>query len=144
MEKHKKKALETDCLCSKCVFRFQCFTQERVFSDPIYQGLFEALMAQGKSKEEAIDEVANEIKLRMVRVDLQPFEPITPYEPTIQPYTFPCPNLAPDIQPFIQPWTIISGGWYDSDSISFDTNDKGEVLVNYTMCDGKEVNWQCK
>jgi len=138
MEKHKNKTLEADCLCSKCIFRFQCFTQERVFSDPIYQGLFEALMAQGKSKEEALDEVANEIKLRMNRFDLQPFEP------TVQPYTVPYPNSAPDVQPYIQPWTFISGGWYNSDSISFDTNDKGEVLVNYTMCDGKEVNWQCK
>ena len=132
MEKHKKKALETDCLCSKCIFRFQCFTQERVFSDPIYQGLFEALMAQGKSKEEAIDEVANEIKLRMNRVSL---EPLQPYEPIIQPYTIPYPNSAPDVQPFIQPWTFISGGWYDSE---------GEVLVSYTMHDGKEVSWICK
>uniref|UniRef100_A0A6M3JRI4 Uncharacterized protein n=1 Tax=viral metagenome TaxID=1070528 RepID=A0A6M3JRI4_9ZZZZ len=129
MEKHKKKALETDCLCSKCIFRFQCFTQERVFSDPIYQGLFEALMAQGKSKEEALDEVANEIKLRMNRFDLQPFEPV------IQPYTIPYPNSAPDVQPYVQPWTVIS------DSISFDANDKGEVLVSYTMHDGKEVSW---
>ena len=67
MEKHKDKALEDKCLCSKCEFRFQCFTQERVFSDPIFQGLFEALMAQGKSKEEALDEVTTEIKFRMDR-----------------------------------------------------------------------------
>ena len=138
MEKHKKKALESDCLCSKCVFRFQCFTQERVFSDPIYQGLFEALMAQGKSKEEAIDEVANEIKLRMNRFELQPIE-LQPIE--VQPYTIPYPNSAPDVQPFIQPWTFVPGGWYGSDSISFDANDKGDVLVSYTMHDGKEVSW---
>jgi len=63
MDKHKNKALEDDCLCTQCKYRFQCFTQERVFSDPLYQGLFEALMAKGRSREEAIEEVANELKL---------------------------------------------------------------------------------
>lgn len=135
--KHKSHSLDKECLCSKCPLRFFCFTEERVFSDPIYQGLFEALMAQGKSKEEALDEVANEIKLRMNRVS---FEPLQPYEPIVQPYTVPYPSSAPNVQPYIQPWTIFG----QDSSISFDVNDEGKIQVSYTMCDGREINWQCK
>ena len=136
MEKHKNKALEEDCLCSKCIFRFQCFTQERVFSDPIYQGLFEALMAQGKSREEALDEVKNEIKFRMDR----PIEIGGGSDGSDGIGTIPFPNTTPDVQPYVQPWII--SGYYNSDTVSFDVNDKGEVQVSYTMYDGKEVSWK--
>ncbi len=130
MEKHKKKALEEDCLCSGCIFRFQCFTQERVFSDPIYQGLFEALMAQGKSKEEALDEVTNEIKLRMTK-PLDISDGIIPY-------------IAPPFTSYPPPSTIPPPGtsWEYNDGGNYAINDKG-VLI-YTMHNGKEVRWSCK
>jgi len=141
MEKHKSKALEEGCLCYKCVFRFQCFTQERIFSDPIFQGLFEALMAQGKSKEEALDEVIAEIKFKMNRpVEIGGGSDGSDAVPYI-PYPYP---TTPDIQPYIQPWTVISDYYGMSDNVTFDVNDKGEVYVSYTMHDGKEVNWLCK
>jgi len=106
-----------------------------VFSDPIYQGLFEALMAQGKSKEEALDEVVNEIKFK-IGLDIPSSQPYTD-DPNTLPYA---PNTAPAIQPYLQPWTICSE--YDgSDNVSFGVNDEGGVQVRYTMHDGKEVSW---
>ena len=117
MNKHKSKALEDGCLCSDCKFKFQCFTQERIFSDPIFQGLFEALMAQGYSKEDALELVANEIKARIPFAQ-QP-QPIAPY-----PYT-----------------TGGAAGW-DSTIITVD-NDivSSDYTITYTMLDGKEVSW---
>ena len=134
MEKHKSRALEDDCLCSKCMFRFQCYTQERVFSDPIFQGLFEALMAQGKSKEEALLEVATEIKFRMTK----------PSEPISDQYdgTYPPPAT---IIPYNSPWEVISAGDVDrSEYTNFSVTNDGKMQVNYTMHDGKEVSWQYK
>lgn len=135
MEKHKSKALEDDCLCSKCEFRFQCFTQERVFSDPIFQGLFEALMAQGKSRKEALDEVTEEIKFRMTKP-----EPFTPHVPEVFPGTYVPP---PTIQPYVGDW-YTDGIHFNSDNVSFGVNDLGALLVTYTMHDGKEVSWVCR
>ena len=121
MEKHKNKALEDDCLCVNCKFRFQCFTQERVFSDPLYQGLYEALIALGRSREEALEEVTKELKFK-----IQPG--IAP--PMVEPQTF---------IPYIQPITIAplpnSGGTYDNGS------NINNVLVTYTMITGEEVSW---
>jgi len=137
MEKHKSKALENDCLCTKCVFRFQCFTQERIFSDPIYQGLFEALMAQGKTKEEALEEVTRELKWKIS-------SPIKIDEPTITiPYI--SPNTTP-YQPVVSPtfapeWEYVSGTYNDCVSIE-DKN--GNCMVTYTMHDGKEVSWNAE
>jgi len=134
MEKHKNKALEKDCLCSKCIFRFQCFTQERVFSDPIYQGLFEALMAKGRSREEAIDEVTQEIKNRIgggYHIEIDPPSPNSAPYPYYQPIT-------------IQPWTIISDHCQMSDNISILPMENGTFQISYTMLDGEEVSWQCK
>jgi len=130
--KHKSHSLDKECLCPKCPLRFVCFTEERVFSDPIYQGLFEALMAQGKSREEALDEVTAEIKFRMNR----PIE-IGGGNGTIYPLPTTTPAITPNIQPDVQPWIVIS-------EYSDTVNDKGEVQVNYTMHDGKEVSWLCK
>ncbi len=124
MEKHKKKALETDCLCSKCVFRFQCFTQERVFSDPIYQGLFEALMAKGRTREEAIDEVANEIKNKIAGGFHITLDEITPYVPpptTVQPYYYPQYTYC--------------------DNVSVQPQENGSLNISYTLLDGEEVSW---
>ena len=72
MDKHKKKAANDGCLCENCPHKFVCFTQERIFSDPLYQGLFEALMAKGRTKEEALEEVTHELKLVMTRREDKP------------------------------------------------------------------------
>jgi hypothetical protein len=119
------------------VFRFQCFTQERIFSDPIYQGLFEALMAQGKTKEEALEEVTRELKWKIVSPPNIQSEPIT--------IPFPAPNTIPyPYQPAVAPNSnplIIYSGTYDSVSV----NDKnGDCIVTYTMHDGKEVSWNAE
>jgi hypothetical protein len=67
MEEQMKKTqgnIETpeECMCDKCPRRFICYTQERVFSDPRYQALFEAELALGKEKEEAIESVKRAIE----------------------------------------------------------------------------------
>ena len=134
MEKHKNKALEDDCLCTKCVFRFQCFTQERIFSDPIYQGLFEALIAQGKTKEEALEEVTRELKWK-----ISPPQPIIG-EPAI---TIPFPNTTPfPLQPSVAP-NITIVPWVSGNNIynDSDSDKSGSCIVTYTMHDGKEVSW---
>jgi len=131
--KHKSHSLDKECLCPKCHLRFVCFTEERVFSDPIYQGLFEALMAQGKSREKALDEVTAEIKFRMNN----PIEIGGGSNGTMYPLPTTIPAITPNIQPDVQPWIVIS-------EYSDTVNDKGEVQVNYTMYDGKEVSWLCK
>jgi len=138
MEKHKNKALENDCLCTKCVFRFQCFTQERIFSDPIYQGLFEALMAQGKTREEALEEVTRELKWKIVSPPNIQSEPITIPFPT--PNTIPYP-YQPSVAPNSNPLIIYSGTYNDSVSVQ-DKN--GDCIVTYTMHDGKEVSWNAE
>lgn len=133
MEKHKNKALEKDCLCSKCMFRFQCFTQERVFSDPVYQGLFEALIAQGKSRDEAIDAVAIEIKFNINKPITLPYDDNSGNLPnSIQPYVDPSPNT---VQPYFYEWTIDSATFEDVNNT---------VVVTYTMHDGEKISWLCK
>ena len=51
-----------NCICEKCPDRFKCFTSEKVFSNPRYQGLYEAEMGLGKTKEQAIESVKKLIK----------------------------------------------------------------------------------
>lgn len=123
--KHKSHSLDKECLCSKCPLRFFCFTEERVFSDPIYQGLFEALMAQGKSREEALGEVTEEIKFRIAKPSNSIF---------LDP-----PGMMPNSTAV--PWAV--GDAYDSGYVSFGVNDSGKTLINYTMHDGEEVSWAC-
>ena len=122
MNKHKSKALEDGCKCNECSLRFECFTQERIFSDPIFQGLFEVLMAQGKSREEALELVVNEIKARI---------PVSQPEPTVQPWQ---PNPYGTSAPYV--WdttTVICDG--DTDISS------GAYSITYTMLDGDKVTW---
>lgn len=114
-ENHKSKALEDDCLCSKCSLRFSCFTEERIFSDPIFQGLFEALMAQGRSREEALDEVTAEIKFRINRLSETGQSYHSESLGTASPYAY-C--------------------YVTSGSLN---NHNGKI--NYTMRDGREVSW---
>ena len=123
MEKHKSKALEEGCLCSKCKLRFQCFTQERVFSNPLYQGLFEALMAKGRSREEAIDEVVNELKYRISDIPSTSSDSIpsaVSYYPVTTPY-----------------WTYVT----DRDNVSVQPQANGTVQISYTLLNGEEVSW---
>jgi NCAIR mutase (PurE)-related protein len=46
-----------NCLCEKCPDRFKCYTAEKIFANPRYQGLYEAEMGLGKTKEQAIESV---------------------------------------------------------------------------------------
>lgn len=125
MEKHKEKALEEGCLCYKCPYRFQCFTQERIFSDPLYQGLFEALMAKGRSREEAIEEVSNELKNRIsgnLHITVgDPAPNSVPYYPITTPY-----------------WTYVMDC---CDNVSVQPQGDGTVQVSYTLLDGEEITW---
>lgn len=123
MKHHKDKALEKACLCKECPNRFICFTQERVFSDPIYQGLFEALMAKGRTRDQALDEVTEEIKSRMPRsIDAdEPYNPNIPY------------------QPYTAPGTAQPGPWYWHTYTDGDGSSGG--TVTYTKYDGEEISW---
>ena len=117
----KSKTGKEGCACGSCSLRFQCFTQKRVFSDPIFQGLFEALIAQGMIEEEALEVVTQELKARMTK----PSTTDIPY--TIPQYT------TPQWQPS---WTgdNTAGGpvrWEDG-------------TVFYTMQDGRAVSWNAK
>jgi len=90
-------------------------------------------MAQGKSKEEALDEVTNEIKSRMNRVS---DGSIAIDIPTIQPY----------VQPWVTGGRIAGNDWgtiIDSGNISFNDNN-GKIMVSYTMQDGRKVSWEHK
>ena len=125
MEKHKEKSLEEGCLCYKCPYRFQCFTQERIFSDPLYQGLFEALMAKGRSREEAIEEVSNELKNRIsgnLHITVGDHAPNSvPYYPITTPY-----------------WTYVMDC---CDNVSVQPQENGTVQIGYTLLDGEEITW---
>jgi len=62
MINHKSKAGTKKCLCETCDQRFQCFTQEKIFSDDNLQGMFEALMAQGLGREAALIQIVEHLK----------------------------------------------------------------------------------
>ncbi len=119
----KSNALENECLCSKCPLRFSCFTQERIFSNPLYQGLFEALIAKGKTREEALEETTNEIKLAMSRPDV--------YDNTIY--------IHPEGNTTVSPNIV----WYDTaTTISSDACDNwASSTFVYTAKDGEKVSW---
>lgn len=126
MKHHKGRALEDECLCSKCPLRFECFTQERIFSNPIFQGLFEALTAKGYDREEALDLVSQEIKSRIGHY----------------------PTQIPHDQ--YNPWRIYAPEttWWGSDSgvtltdSNVDVN--GTYTVTYQMLNGEEISWSAK
>lgn len=65
MKNHKSCAGEGKCLCDKCEHRFECFTNEHLFTDPILQGLYEALVADGDTKEEALVEIIETLKSKL-------------------------------------------------------------------------------
>lgn len=130
MEKHKDKALEDQCLCDKCPHKFECFTQERIFSDPVFQGLFEALMAQGSTKEDALKRVIGELEAR-IRL-LGQGTVISPWigggtasVPNTNPYwTWDTTNTTNTTD---VPWTYTSGTYVyhmmDGDNISWTASD---------------------
>lgn len=146
----KSKAGSEKCICETCPRRFECFTQERVFSDALLQGLFEAIIAEGTSREEAIRQVKEEIKFRLHEdVWQQQREQPQPWQP------YKSPTTAP-------PWKVwyTSGGGessfssnvpsnqsmsniFDNDYITFDHYDgnTGEIDVTYTMHSGKEYSF---
>ena len=77
----KCKSKDKECLCKDCPLRFECFIQERIFSDALFQGLFEVLIAQGKDREEALEEVSQELKYK---IKSSPIDKTYTY-PNIQP-----------------------------------------------------------
>jgi hypothetical protein len=52
----------SECLCDKCPKRFLCYTTERIFSDARYQAIYEAEIALGKTKEQAVKTVMDMIE----------------------------------------------------------------------------------
>lgn len=132
MDKHKGKALEDKCLCGECPHKFECFTQERIFSNPIFQGLFEALMAQGSTKEEALEQVAEEIKARIGGDGSLPV--------IIQPNTYPDYTTTPNTAPYTYPYTTC-GDIYGSETNGGSAGTCSDISITYCMADGKEVSW---
>jgi len=59
-----KKKGSKKCLCSQCHQRFYCFTNMKVFSDPILQALFESMMAANNTVDGAIEEIQIFLKER--------------------------------------------------------------------------------
>jgi len=133
MSKHKSHIEDKECLCSKCPLRFVCFTEERIFSDPILQGLFEALMAKGYSKEKSLDLVTNEIKARISYPNNEPL-PNTPIMST--PWVI---YTTPD-SVTKYPYTITSNTW-DGTSNNVTNTNSSNWTVTYAMANGKEMSW---
>ena len=120
MTNHKSKIAEKECQCNKCALRFSCFTGERIFSDPLYQGLYEALIAQGRTKEQALDEVSREMKINM--------KPIPVYPPVYQP-------ASPNVSPYT----------WDTGAAPYDPNRWTITCDNtytYTMSNGEKISWK--
>jgi hypothetical protein len=136
---HKSEALEEKCKCNECEHKFECFTQERIFTDPIFQGLFEALIAKGLDRIAAIDAVANEIKARMTPQLVYNVK----WNDTYGSDTYKQPQIPNNIQiPPIWGGTISSSGGvnsagtYDYNNLTIDGNN-----VTYTMTNGEKVNF---
>lgn len=134
MEKHKNKALEEQCLCNKCPHKFECFTQERIFSDPIFQGLFEALMAQGMSKEDALEEVTEELKSRLVNIPLDKKDFTWVDNTTFTDWTYYNTGVA---VPISNDNTSVYKGPNYVCSGEIENNGK----ITYHMANGKDVTW---
>lgn len=45
------------CICNKCPRRFYCFTNKKVFSNPLLQAIFESYLGENCSVEYSIQEV---------------------------------------------------------------------------------------
>lgn len=153
---HKSKAGEEEgCRCNDCPLRFQCFTQERVFSDSLLQGLFEAIMAEGFDKEEALKQVKSEIagKLnqrdayRSIAISHQPFEwdrgvttPTTPWQQF--PYTTGGGGTRTTCnQDSASDYTFCNDLGFSTSDVHINDCGKLECSVSYTMSDGKEYKW---
>lgn len=70
---------ETPCFCDKCPQRFKCFTQEKVYTDPSYQALYETLIAAGDSHDDALSHIKTLIEVALVKEALKNAQPA--YEP---------------------------------------------------------------
>jgi hypothetical protein len=139
MEKHKSQALTKNCACESCAQKYSCFTQEHLFTDPLFQALFEALMAKGLTKELALDQVSNEIKSRLTMREWANQPSPTPDFGNYKIYT------NPPSQPWSSPNVTISNtdfwDWgttsncYKKSGTEYDCSS-----VNYTMANGEEIN----
>jgi len=145
----KSKAGTGKCICGTCPRRFECFTQERVFSDALLQGLFEAILAEGVDREEAIKQVKDEIKFRLTREELERVKG-DEWRPVPNIY----PNTGTAGSPYYQPptWRVWSKDSSSCDSyaavssnnIKFDYCNNDTVNINYTMHNGKEYSFSAK
>lgn len=66
---------EIQCFCDRCPIRFKCFTQERVYTDPLYQALYETYVAEGKSHDEALKHVKSFVEIALVKKASQNVQP---------------------------------------------------------------------
>lgn len=61
------------CICDECPRRFECFTQKKVFSEPDYQAMYEAYLAEGLEHLEAVQAVREHIERKRNDNDLDKF-----------------------------------------------------------------------
>jgi hypothetical protein len=52
---------ETSCICEKCPRKFECFTQEKIFSDRYAQSMFEGFIALGFKRGDAINQTIHKL-----------------------------------------------------------------------------------
>lgn len=75
----KSQSLEVGCECDKCKLRYKCFTEEKIFSDAVQQGMFEAFIALGMDRDNAINAVVDFLRTNITRQRA--------YEPPAQQYS---------------------------------------------------------
>jgi len=97
-------------------------------------------MAKGRTKEEALEEVTNEMKMR-INSPQAPYRIEIPAQPQITPSIpiYPNPNTAPTWPTL--PGTFIVYG--NNDTIEYAGEDvtSGNYNIFYTMHNGEEINW---
>jgi hypothetical protein len=136
MEKHKSNALEGKCLCGECPHKFECFTQERIFSDSIFQGLFEALIAQGSSKDDALKRVIGELEARIRALSTNTWTISNPYTvggASSTPVTYKQPQYTTGTY-----WGI---GATSNVTLTDCTKGSSNYTITYSMIDGEEISW---
>lgn len=60
-----------DCLCDICKRRFMCWTSKRIFSDPVYQALYEVHIAEGLSHEKSLAAVKEILKRAVLEATIR-------------------------------------------------------------------------
>ncbi len=65
------KELSSTCICDGCERRFLCWTNKKVFSDPLHQTLYETYVAEGYSHTDAIQEVNEDVQNAIYRTEAE-------------------------------------------------------------------------